>query len=174
MQIKINIQVQDWLAFQQHIERSAAKLNNPSVIVKSKLNSFWGSLFIWMSLTVVLMLTFQTVGSLHWPTAVAISLIFIAIITLYFINLRGIRKGFKPLDDGIFCGEHELNFDDNGFDAQGEGYHSHYQWPLVKKTERVNGLMLIYLDAFQAIVIPERDLENPNELYQFICQKVSK
>ncbi|MCJ8270861.1 MAG: YcxB family protein [Psychrosphaera sp.] len=168
MQIKINIQVQDWLAFQRHIERAANEKNTDGG------SRFWSNFFIWMVTSITLTIALQTVDAFHWPSAIVVVLIFVIFISLHFINLRSIRNTLKPSKDGIFCGEHEFNFDDNGFHAQGEGYHSHYQWLIVKKTERVNGLVLIYLDAFQAIVIPERDLENPDELYQFICQKVSK
>ena len=167
MQIKVNLQEQDWLAFQRHIARSAAKKNNAG---NSK---FWKELFTWMAIAIIFTITFQVVGALHWPTVVAVSVIFIVLIALYLINLRGIRSAFKPSQEGIFCGEHEFNFHDDGFDVHGKGYHSHMQWCIVKRIERTNGMILMYLDSFQASIIPERDLDNPDELYQFISNKVS-
>ena len=59
-------------------------------------------------------------------------------------------------------------FDDYGISTEGQGYAGKHSWAIVKKIERANGLILIFLDTSYAYVISEAKLKDPDAFYEHI------
>lgn len=167
MEIKINLQKEDWRRYQSYIGKALP--NNR----KTWMDSFWVNMFVWMVVGIVFMTIFRKFSHFHWPTAVSVAIFFVIISALYFFNCVKIRKAFEPLESGTFCGDHKFTFSSKGIASEGEGYEGCHSWRIVKNIERASGMILIYLDTAQAYVFPESKLDNPDEFYNYISGQYS-
>lgn len=168
MDVLIKLEVGDWLRFQSHIEKELAKNTH------SWITSFWFNLVLWTALAFIFMFVFQNAGYFHWPTAGVVAIFFIIFITLFVLKLSIIRKASAPSDNGVFVGEHQFNFDADGIKTKGHGYEASHSWSIVKRIERTNGMILIYLDTVYAYVLPENKLSDPDLLYNYLIEKFKK
>ena len=167
MEIQINLQKEDWKNYQSYIEKTLPKQK------KTWMDSFWVNMFVWMLLVIMFMDIFQSFSYFHWPTAISVSVFFILIFALFIFNMFKIRKAFEPLESGVFCGKHKFKFTDNGIASEGDGYEGNHSWKIVKRIERAQGMIMIYLDTAYAYVFPESKLDNPDEFYSFISEQYS-
>jgi hypothetical protein len=167
MQINITLDKIDWNKLQNHISKELPKQK------KSFFDSFWKSMILWFLLVGVFMSLFHYVRPIHWPTAILTGTIFICVYVVLIFNMIKLRKLFEPSDTGIFCGEHEFVFDDEGITIKGAGYTEKHNWSTVKKIERTSDIILIYLDTTFAYVFPEKKLNNPSDFYKTITELYS-
>ena len=168
MEITIKLEREDWNLFQSQLEKELPKT------VKSWTNSFWFNIVLWAVIAFTIMSVFESKGRFHWPTAGVVSAFFILLIALFFINLSKVKKAYAPSEDGVFIGEHTFIFDSDGIKSTGRGYTGDHSWSLVKRIERVNGMILVYLDTAFAYVFPESKLDNPDEFYAYINEQHKK
>ena len=110
----------------------------------------------------------------HLPTAVSALVLLILVVFAFALNSSFIRKGFEPLDEGVFVGEHKFVFDAKGIQSKGKGYEGLHEWSVVKRIEYVPNMILIYLDAAYAFIFPVAKLDNPDGFYEFIVEQYSK
>jgi len=54
------------------------------------------------------------------------------------------------------------------------GYEASHRWSVVKRIERANGMILIYLDTACAYVLPENKLEDPSRLFNYLNEEYKK
>ena len=162
MEISIKLEIEDWKIFQSILEKELPKT------IKSWTNSFWFNLVLWAFIAFVFLTIFNNVNKIHWPTAGFVSIFFILLIGLFFFNLSKIKKAYEPSKCGIFFGEQRYIFDEKGIKTKGQGFEGYHDWSIVQKIDRVNNMILIYLDTAYAHIFPEEQLENPDKFYEYI------
>ncbi|WP_299948240.1 YcxB family protein [uncultured Microbulbifer sp.] len=167
MEIQITLQKEDWKQYQSYIEKELPKH------LKTWMDSPWINMLIWMVIAFVFLSIFNRHSTFHWFTAISVSVFFILISTLFIFNMFKIRRAFEPSDQGTFCGSHKFTFDDSGINSEGRGYKGTQSWEIVKKIERAQGMIMIYLDTTYAYVFPESKLEDPDGFYKYISERYS-
>jgi len=165
MEISIILEKKDWKLFQANLEKELPKT------IKSKTNSFWFNLILWAVLALVFLSIFHNISQIHWPTAGFVSVFFILFNGLFFFNLSKIRKAFEPSQNGVFIGKHNFVFNEEGIKSKCQGYEGYHSWSIVKKIDRVNNMILIYLDTAYAYIFPENQLDDPDQFYQYINEQ---
>lgn len=168
MEISIKLEVQDWSKFQSHLEKELPKT------VKSWTNSSWFNIILWAVIAFAFMSIFEYIGEIHWPTAGFVTVFFVLFFALFLFNMAKLKKAYAPSENGVFVGEHTFVLDDEGIKSKGQGYEGNHAWTIVKRIERANGMILIYLDTANAYVFPENKLENPDLFYTYIKEKNKK
>lgn len=66
----------------------------------------------------------------------------------------------------FFLGTHRIIFTEDGIKVEGDGYQSFHQWSIVKKIERSEGMILVFVDKILAYVLPEQKLADPEAFYK--------
>ena len=168
MEISLNTDVGDWQKFQSYIEKELPQTT------KSWTCNFFTSMILWAVTTLLMLSFFYNVSSIHWPTALTISLLFILIFALMKFNNIKLKNAFKPSDNGVFVGQHNIAFSDEGIESKGDGYICKREWRIVQKIERTHEMILIYIDTAYAYVLPVNKLDNPDTVFEFICEKYNK
>lgn len=164
MEIQIKLDKNDWKKYQKHIENELPKSLNLWI------NNFWINMVSWMVVTIAFMTIFKRFSEFHGPTAISVAVFFILIFAIFKLNMFKVRKAFEPSEIGTFCGEHTFIFSDDGIVSKGAGYSAKHSWEIVKKVERANGMVLVYLDTCSAFLFPEAKLENPEQFYTDLSQ----
>jgi len=167
MEIQITLQKEDWKQYQGYIEKELPKH------LKTWMDSTWINMLIWMVIAFVFMSIFNQHSTFHWPTAISVGVFFIIIWALFIFNMFKVRRAFEPSEQGTFCGSHQFSFDDHGISSEGMGYKGTHSWEVVKKIERAQGLIMIYLDTAYAYVFPESKLNDPDGFYKYISERHS-
>lgn len=168
MEILIKLELEDWNLFQLHLEKELPKT------IKSWTNSFWFNIILWAVISFIAMSIFHNISQIHWPTVGFTSIFFILFFGLFIFNLSKLRKAYAPSENGVFIGEHKFIFNEEGIKTTGQGYEGSHNWSVVKKIDRVNNMILIYLDTAYAYVFPENKLENPDQFYNYINEQYKK
>ena len=168
MHIQITLDKEDWKSFLSHVEKELAKNT------KNWTDSILFNVAIWAIIAFTIMFLIKRSGEVHWPTASGVAALFVIFIIIFFARMVKLRNASAPSEDGIFLGEHEYIFDDDGINSKGKYYESSHKWASVMKIERANGIIIIYLDTLFAFILPEKKLDNPNKIYEFICGKYKK
>lgn len=167
MEIQITLEKEDWKKYQSYIEREFPKR------FKTWMDSFWLNLLIWMVIAFVFMSIYTKVTTFHWPTAISVGVFFVLIAALFIFNMLRIRKAFEPSEKGTFCGKHDFRFTDHGIESEGDGYRGCHSWEIIKKVERAQDMILIYIDTVYAFVFPEAKLTDPEMLFSYISERYS-
>ena len=169
MDVNIKLTVDDWNSFQNFI---ASEI--PRKFYKGWLLGL-ANFIIWLALAVVFIGTINSFSTFHWPSGISIALIFIILIINNFINKpRLLLKSLEPSPDGTFCGEHEYNFSDEGISVTGKGFITKHSWEIVKRVENSNGLIMLFIDTAHALLIPVRELDNPNEFISYVNSRATE
>lgn len=159
MNVTIKLELEDWRQFQSFLEKDLQKT------VKSRWSSLWFTFVFSVAMTLVLLLTLEAFGGIHWPTAGFVALLLASVIALHVAHLFRLKRAFAPSESGIFVGEHQFVFADDGINITGQGYENRLSWDRVQRIERSDGLIMIFLDTAFAYVIPVRNLDDPDRLY---------
>ena len=165
MEINIEMDKQDWKNFQSYIERELPRK------YRTWMHGFWVNQFIWIIVVAVSIIIFQANHTIHWPTAILISILFILIFVRFLFKMNKIRKAFEPLEEGFICGSHKFVFNDYGIETEGNGYNGQHSWKTVKSIERARGMIMIFIDTSFAFVFPESKLDNPDAFYIYIVEQ---
>lgn len=164
MQININLDKRDWQKFQDHIGKELSKNT------KTLSSTSWANISVWVLLVAIFIVLLNYIDNFDWQTALVVSIFFICIFTVFILTLMQMKKAFEPGDRGIFCGEHEFVFDEQGISSKGSGYTAKHSWSIVKRIERVSGMILIYFDTAYAFVFNETKLADPDAFYKAISE----
>lgn len=166
MEISIKLEIADWQKFQSHIEKELRKST------KSWTDNFFVGVALWAAITLIFLTFFQNLAdSFHWPTACLAAVVFFLILAKLIFDGSKLKKAFAPSENGVFIGEHQFSFNDDGFAVTGKGYETRCDWSTVRNVERVNGMIFMYLDTAYAYLFPESQLEDPDEFYRYICTR---
>ena len=175
MEIVINLDKEDW---RKYIALLQKKLNKTISPWRGKFwlrASFWLELIFGIVIGFGFMLAIFNSIDIHWPTAKLAIAFFVVMGGVFLLRYRMLQKELvkacEPSEEGVYVGEHKVLFDDKGIQWQGKGYRRSLTWPVVKKVERDQGMILVYEDTIEALVFPESKLSNPDEFYKFIMGK---
>jgi len=164
MELTIQLDRNDWKKYQTYLQKEFQK--GASVLP----GNFWLNILLWMMIAFLLLTFFPRLQDLHWPTAIVVSSFFLLTIILFLANMVRMNKAFEPSDNGIFIGEHHFKFDEEGIHSRGRGYEGRHDWSSVMKLERSEGMILIFMDSSYAFLFPELKLDNPDKVYDQICE----
>ena len=162
MEISITLDQSDWAWFQAHVGKELPKRRKRSVFSKRSFFMFW------LVLTFLLLISFDGLSHLHWPSVAVTTLLFLLFFALIFAELADLQKSYAPSEQGIFVGTHHFTFDESRIHSKGRGYEGHHAWSLVKRLERTEEMILLYLDTAYAFIFPVSKLENPDEFYAYV------
>lgn len=162
MEIEITLEKEDWRRFQSYIEKQLWKQQ------KNWTDGFWVNIVFWALMAALLMKFFHRFSEFHWPSGLFVFVIFGLIAIMYFYKANKLRRAFEPMESGGFCGKHKFVFTDEEILSEGEGYQGRHAWKIVKRVERGNGMILVFLDTIHAYVFPEGKLTEPDEFYEYV------
>ncbi len=170
MEFSIRLNEKDWKQFYSYVQKELAKSKPPMA------GQLLFNILLWFFIAFEFMLVFFIYKKdiFNLSTAFAVTTFFLIIIMVYFSSLVRIQKASRPSSRGIFIGEHNFSFDEEGISSKGENYESKNGWGSVLKIERAMGMIIIYFDTTYAFIFPESKLEEPNDLYNYIHDKYEK
>ena len=168
MEITITLDKEDWRKFAGYLWCAIPRES------RSCSKGFWFGLYYWMIASFATMLMYKLVNGFHWPTAGVASVLFVFVLLFFFLNYKRNKKLFEPSAEGAFVGKHKFIFDGKGIQLEGKGYESKYAWSAIRKVERAQSMILIYIDTAMVFVFPEAKLDRPDEFYNFITEQYSK
>ncbi|MCP3873900.1 MAG: YcxB family protein [Desulfobacteraceae bacterium] len=140
--------------------------------LKGFINGSWLDLIVWLALILFFYIGFTYVGSVHYPTAILISCIFLIVIGLWFWNLIRLKRALAPSEQGPFLGKHHYLFDEAGIQLKGKGYKRCNDWYSVKSIERGNGMIMLFIDTAQAFIFPENQIDDIDEFMKNINRRI--
>jgi len=162
VEFQIQLSKDDWFIYQKHTgKRVCSKLKGTSF-------GFLKNMILWMITSIIFFTLFQTVGDLHWPTAIAIFIICSAIGFFSYMHTIRVRSAMEPLENGVTYAPQKYKIDENGIYSNSKSIESACKWDAVVSVDRANGQILLYIDTLQAFIFPESQLDNADELYSFI------
>ena len=164
MEIEIQLTKEDWMKFNKFVQKHRQKE------LKGFIGGFFSNLVIWLVLTVIFVSLFRTVSGWHWPTAIFVMTIFIAIFGLFFWNMYRLQSSLMPSEQGTFIGKHHFMFDENGIHSEGKGYRGYHNWDVIVSVERSSGIIIFFLDTAYGFLFPENQLQNPTEFLNRVNQ----
>ena len=169
MKFTINLTIDDWITYQQLLSNEA-----PRKYLKTWF-LFIANALVWFLLVLIVMSTLKSLSTVHWPTAITFSFIFLLLIFNHYINLpRLFRHAYAPKKDGAFCGNHLFELSEDEMKITSENSLSVYKWGLFERLKSENGLLALFFDTSSAVLIPIRDLENKDEIINFLSKKISE
>ncbi|HEX7028365.1 MAG TPA: YcxB family protein [Gammaproteobacteria bacterium] len=166
MEIEITLEKEDWRRYQSYIEKQLWGQQ------KNWKEALWVNIVVWALMAALLMMLFHNFSEVHWPTGLFVFVIFALIAVIYFHKAHKLRKAYEPMESGVFCGKHKFVFTDEEIISEGEGYQGRHAWKIVKRVERGNGIILIFLDTIHAYVFPEGKLDSPDEFYEYVLWRL--
>lgn len=162
MEIEIDLEKEDWRRYQSYIEKQLWTQR------KDWAEALWVNIVVWALIAALLMTLFHSFSDFNWPSDLFVFAIFLLVAVIYFHKVYKLRKAYEPMESGIFCGRHKFVFTDEEILSEGEGYQGRHAWKIVKRVERGNGIILIFLDTIHAYVFPEAKLAKPDEFYEYV------
>jgi len=156
------------MLYQSYVEKQATQ------IASHWSNSFWFNVACWFVIGLVYVNVFKRFYHFNAPTAIFMASLFILIAAQFLAAMLRVKKAYRPSEQGVFCGEHTFTLDDNGIGVTGNGYQSFHEWRLVKKLVRAEGVILIFFDSVYAYVFPEEKLDEPDNVYALLTEKMQK
>lgn len=167
MKFKINLTVNDWLAYQQLLSSEA-----PRKYLKTWF-LFIVNALVWCLLAIIVMSTLKAISTFHWPTAITVIILFLLLISNHFINVPKLFKhAYAPKEDGAFCGSHLYELTEDEMKISSEASYTVYKWHVFQRFKQDNELLALFIDTSSAVLIPIRDLENKDEIIHFLSEKV--
>ena len=161
--ITVNLTVADWQAFQ----KAYLKRLQPSVSMGRQ----------WLHISLIALVTFAFLRlvdtaklSLH-PGSVALgaAVLFIAIL----INARLVRSRLTPDADGVFLGSHIFELDATCLRWRNQHSNSFSTWLSIKELTCTSEHIFLWVDRFQAHMIPTRDLPS-GITSEDLCERINR
>jgi YcxB-like protein len=106
--------------------------------------------------------------TLHWPTALAVAILSLALIATFLRVFARAMKAAIPREDGIFLGQHTYRFASDGIFTSGMNCRCEYRWALVNSVRETKNLIIIMVDSAAAVIVPKRDIADAAGLLKFI------
>lgn len=155
---ELNLEQRDWLAYQQVLD---SLLSEKAARWSDKR---WLKITTWLGLVVLFLLLWRFVGDFHWPTATIITVIFVLISSFFLFSLQQLRRAYRPSEHGLFTGTHQFTLSDEGIEIHGAYYQARIDWPQVLKIHQQGGLIILFVDNAQAVILPEHQLNQPTQV----------
>jgi len=162
MEIEIQLEKKHWMKFNKFVQKHRQK------DLKGFKGGFFSNLAIWLILTLIFIGLFRTVQVWHWPTAIFVMTLFIAIIILFLWNMYSLQSSLMPSELGTFVGNHRFVFNEDGIHSEGKGYKAYHDWSVIKSVERNDDIIILFLDTAYGFLFPEDQLENPTEFINMV------
>jgi len=166
MEERINLSVQTWDVFNQYLNSES-----PRKYYQSKLSKVINSVAYFV-LLIFLMGVLSNLGELHIPTLMTVLLFWFLTFILSLTTRKRLYKTYEPAQEGPFCGIHNFEFNEEGVKTSCEGHYAFNSWNIFKRVVNSHGLIMIFLDNAKALIIPIDQLENPDELLEYISKRI--
>jgi len=167
MELNIRYEKDDWIAFQSYLEKEMCKST------KSWHDSMWVNFVIWLVIAFTFFSYFQSGLTFSWSTAGIVSFFFIFIYAQIFLSSIKIKEAFRPLEGGTFLGEHQFTFDNEYIHTKGKGYKASHSWGVITRLKKSDEGIYLFLDSAYAYIFPLSKLENPDQFYQYVTEKIN-
>ena len=162
VEIDIDLRKEDWFSFVKYLQRKKQRG------LKGLFTGFWGNMILWCILTLIFMFLFNRLEKFHYPTAIFMFVLFLAVFGTFLLRMAKLQKALAPSENGIFIGKHHFRFNKNGIFAEGQNAKSHYQWEAILSVVYEEGMVLLFVDTAHAMVFPERQIGDPEGFLQQI------
>lgn len=143
--------------------------------VSAYFNKFWIKATEWLIIGLAIIVGINLSDQFDYPTAIYVSLVFMCI-SIYFWLLRIKKHEFTySRSEEDFVGLSEFEINELGVKQERHNFRAFLCWTLIKRIVRANGLIMLFTDSNNAIIFPERKLEDPNAFYEYCveCNKKS-
>ena len=158
MRIETEINMNDYQAFMQSIQKGSAYGKNPT---RKLLYIFGCSLLLGLGLAFAT--NFLGEG-LHIPTLVATSMGVYGI--LYFLGVRQQRKLF-PLKEGSILGPVSYQLDKDGIQSTSKYCDSRTKWTAVRSIKESELHIFLFIDTCAGFIFPKQSLTDNNQIEEF-------
>lgn len=155
-EVVVETTLEDWNAYQKRCQEQAKEL------VKSPWWHWPVDLAIWAVIAICFLWIFEDI---HYPTAGLVALMFVSAAVVWLRAVRKIQSAWSPNDKGLFLGRHVYRFTPEEIIAEGQRYTSRIRWSAVLKVERSHDHIFLYVDTVQALSLPTRDIQEPEQLF---------
>lgn len=156
----------DYLKFQRFLEKD---LSNK----KSFLTNFIIDYVVIFIFIFIYFRYFSGSELFSWETALLVATFFILIYLKILLIALKYRNSFTPSDKGPFIGEHRFKFDDSSIYSEGVGFQASHSWLIVKRIEKTENAIYVFLDSASAFVFPLAQIDNPIQFYDYLNSKIS-
>lgn len=166
MEFSFQLTPNDWQAFQKITMQKAQQR------LKSWSFGFGWNLLLWLVITLVFTILFQTFNKLDVFTAIFLMLIFFAIIVFMVIQQKRLLKALQPDNDSDIMRMNTYHLDDRGITALNDFSRSWYSWENIKEVHQDEDYLVLYLDNMRGIIFSLKELSNVEQLCALIYCKM--
>ncbi len=169
MEVQLTLDKNDWVRYQHHIKGILGQR------AKNRASGFWADLLInvvLLSFFVLVVIPYLVPDTgLHRPTVISLfSIIAAGILWRYFKN----RQIDMPAEQGLFYRQRRFHFSETGVRIEGRGFNCCYSWSVIQSIEHTEGMILLWLDTADALLLPDTRLTNPEALFNHISLEYNK
>ncbi|MBB3063642.1 hypothetical protein [Microbulbifer rhizosphaerae] len=160
MIIKTKLDKNDWKVFNHYVK---AKVQEDA---RSWMDSPIFNVFIWLLIAVVILGVTRPDMGLHWQSAafaaVVCSILFFSI---YSKEVKVLKKLIPRVDDSIYE-EKTIEVSESGIRSKNSKHDIFLNWENFSSVEFEGGLIMLFLDRANAIVIPSAQVSEPAALVE--------
>lgn len=164
MNIKIKYEKSDWKAFRKCLK---GMISTPR---RSLLDRIVPAIAFWMVMGIIATFYYEKVTMFHIPTAILSIVLMMAVFVSQSYRVKRRLKFYEPSENGDFLGEHEFQFEETSFKTISRSSECQYKWDVVLKIERAEGMIMLFVDSARAFILPENQLDNPDDIYQKLIE----
>jgi hypothetical protein len=157
----------DWQAYQKITMSRAQKR------LKSWSFGFGWNLLLWMVITVVFTILFQSFQNLDMFTVLFSFVIFCAILAFMFIQQKRLLKALQPDSESDVMRMNAYQFNDDGITVKNDFSHTWYSWGNIKEVHKDSDYLILYLDNMRGLIFRQEELPDSELLCELVSRKVS-
>lgn len=157
----------DWIKFYAFLQKDLCKPSEVWYVSAAK------NIALWFAIALIFFLFFQKIDEFSWSSAGIVSFFFALIAAEITFTALRYKKRSAPSESGIFIGSHAFKFDESGILTSGKGYSAGHDWSAIQRVVRTDGAIYLFLDTAYGFILPLSQINNVEELYEFINEKVS-
>ena len=165
MEAAINLGLKEWNDFNYYLEQSFADQS------KTNWMAILSRVLLWFLIAFIFLITFQLRLTPQLVPVAVVAGLAAASYLLQSIRVQKIIALFTPSATGTFCGPVKFYFGQQKLEIVGEGHGGHINWTSVKKIEKDENLIMIFIDTAMAYVLPVEQLHDPEALYLYALER---
>lgn len=168
MQIEIKYELSDWKEFQSFIEKTVYTEK------KQWWESIWVNSIFWLIAVYIFLTIFQSGRSFSWPTAGVVTFVFVLYFVQILLNGAKAKRACQPMYGGSFLANHMFEIDETGIGVKGDYYESKYKWNSVKRVEKTEKVIYLFIDSINAFIFPLSRIPNLEVFESLINEYVKR
>lgn len=154
MEFSAQLTPKDWQAFQK------VTMRNAQARLRSWKFGFGLNLLLWMVITAVFTVVFQSFQKLDVFTVMFSSAIFTAIFAFVFLQQKRLVKALQPDEDSDVMRLNTYIIETTGITVKNDYSNCWYSWDNVKSIHQDKDCFILYLDNLRGIVFNTDNLPN--------------